>query len=512
MALPVLLLRGKHKDGAVLTEPHVDTAVGAAAALFEIHAEPETAKPPLALGFRATRLETGHIGTGQCRFHQFRHLAAIDGTAAHHCKGYLVGADQVAAPYLDAVDTDMLGDVVHQPFHHIIGLGPSGTAIGIDGRGVRHNPENAKAGNGNGIVCGQRARSRQGRDIGAEVGKPRPHIGVNRDGQGVDFAGLVDDRARLCPVVTAVKVRHETVGTGLLPADAAPDPACGPGDDQLFRVKENLETEAATDIAGAHTHLVARHAERLGDLFGNADRPLRSAPDVYASSLFAGAGDHRARLHRIDDHPVVDHVNVEQFHALRLGSGNGGVGGLVLSLYPVEGDVVRIFLIELRRAILDRGIDIRDRGHAVVTRIDQLHRVLRDAVGLGHDHRDDVPRRAVDVADHGRVRDHGHLLAILVGQAMLAFDFTHLVGVEVGLGRHKQHAVERRRGTGVDGQKARMRKRCAKKRDTKPGSGLDIIRVTPAPRDQSWVLNPWNWLANTELHAATPARGLKICR
>ena len=45
-----------------------------------------------------------------------------------------------------------------------------------------------------------------------------------------------------------------------------------------------------------------------------------------------------------------------------------------------------------------------------------------------------------------------------------------------------------------------MRKRCAKKRDTKPGSGLDIIRVTPAPvigRGSSIQ----NWLANTELHA-----------
>ena len=44
VALPVFLLPGKHKDGAILAEPHIDAAIRAAAALFEIHAKPEPAK------------------------------------------------------------------------------------------------------------------------------------------------------------------------------------------------------------------------------------------------------------------------------------------------------------------------------------------------------------------------------------------------------------------------------------------------------------------------------------
>ena len=35
-----------------------------------------------------------------------------------------------------------------------------------------------------------------------------------------------------------------------------------PGDDQLLRVEEDLEAEAAADIAGANTHLLGLHAER----------------------------------------------------------------------------------------------------------------------------------------------------------------------------------------------------------------------------------------------------------
>ncbi len=211
MALPVFLLRGQHKDGAVLAEADIDTTIGAATTLLQIHAKAEAAKTSLALGFSASCRETCHIGARQRRFHQFRHLAAIYGAATDHGKGDLVSTDQVAPTHLDPVNPDMLGNMIHQPFHDVIGLRPTSAAIGIDRRCVRHDAKHTETRDRDGIIRGERARPGQGRNIGAVIREPRSHVGVNRDSQGMHLAGLVDHGARLCTVVAAMKVRHETV-------------------------------------------------------------------------------------------------------------------------------------------------------------------------------------------------------------------------------------------------------------------------------------------------------------
>ena len=379
----------------------------------------------------------------------------------------------------------MLGNMVHQPLHDVVRLGPAGAAIGIDSRSIRHNTKHPKAGNGNGIIRGERARSGQGRDVGAEIRQPRSHVGVNRNGKRMHLAGLVDHGARLCTVVAAMKVRHETVGTRLLPADTAPEAACRPGDDQLFGMQENLEAEAAADIAGAHPHKVSRHAQRICNLLRDTDRTLRAAPDIEASLFLAGTGDHRAVFHRIDDHPVVDHIDIEQLHPGGFGTGDGGVGRHMVALHPVEGDVARIFVVKLRRAILDRSIDVGDRRHAFIAGVNQFHRILGNAVGLGDDDGHNIAGRAVHITHHRRMRDHGHRLAILVRQAMLALDLTNLVSIEVSLGHDKQHAVHGRGGAGIDRQQPCMRQWRAQKSDTEAGPWLNIIRVTSLTCNQA---------------------------
>ncbi len=250
-------------------------------------------------------------------------------------------------------------------------------------------------------------------------------------------------------------------------------------------MQENLEAEAATDIAGAHPHLVSRHAQRICNLLRDADRTLRAAPDIEASLFVTGAGDHRAGFHRIDDHPVVDHIDVEQFHPGGFRASYGGVGRHMVALHPVERDVARIFFVKLGRAIRDRGVNICYRRHTVITGVDQFNRILSDAVGLGDDNSHNVASRPVDITHHWRMRDHGHLLAILVRQTVLTLNFANLVGIEVSLGRDEQHAVHGRRCTGIDRQQARMRKRRAQKSNTEAGPWLDIIRVTSLTCNQA---------------------------
>ena len=83
------------------------------------------------------------------------------------------------------------------------------------------------------------------------------------------------------------------------------------------------------------------------------------------------------------------------------------------------------------------------------------------------------------------MRDHGHRLAILVRQAMLALDLTNLVGIEVSLGRDQQHAVHGRGGAGIDRQQPCMRQWRAQKSDTEAGPWLNIIRVTSLTCNQA---------------------------
>ena len=221
VALSVLLLRGDDENRSVFTEPHIDAAVGAAAALFKIHADAEPAKHAPPFGIGPARREALIIGTAKRLFHQFRHLAAVDGAALDHAERYLVGADQVAASHLRPVDTDMRGDMVHQPLHDVIRLRTTGAAIGIDRRRVRHHAEDTQARRLDPVIRRQRAASRQGRDIGAEIRQPGPHVRAHGDGQRVHLAVAVDDGAGLRPVVAAVKVRQERIGACLLPAQLA---------------------------------------------------------------------------------------------------------------------------------------------------------------------------------------------------------------------------------------------------------------------------------------------------
>ena len=266
-------------------------------------------------------------------------------------------------------------------------------------------------------------------------------------------------------------------------------------------MKEDLEPEAAADITGANTHLFGLHAERFGNLLGNADRSLRSAPDVQRALLRPRRGDHRPCFHRIDDDPVVDDIDLENFAVIGLcRCGQCGVGAWMVARHPVEGDVVRIFLIKLRRPVGDRCIDVGDCRHAVIAGVDQFKRIIRGGRIIRHHDGDDVAGRPVYAAHHRRVRDERHLLAILVAKAVLAMNLANTVSIQIGLRGDQVNAVKRRRAGNVDRNKARMRKRRPQERNGKPLARLHIIRVPTAPGQKSRVLQPRNGLTNAEFH------------
>ena len=269
---------------------------------------------------------------------------------------------------------------------------------------------------------------------------------MQRHGKRMNFALRIDNGTRLGAVVTPVQVGKEGIRPCLLPAHAHSQLARCPGRDQLFRVQEDLETKAAANIARSHTDSTVLHAKCLCKLSGNADRPLRATPHIQAVTLIARLNNNGAGFHRIDDHPVVDYINVENLISIRFCALQRLVGGLMLTGMPVKSDIVRIFGVKLRGTIGHGGIYIRDGWHAVIAHIDLFKGILSSCGIVSNHHGNNITSCTVDIAHHGRVRYHRHLGAVIIDQAMLAMNVSYTIGIKIRLRCNKPDTSHCRSG------------------------------------------------------------------
>ena len=140
-------------------------------------------------------------------------------------------------------------------------------------------------------------------------------------------------------------------------------------------MQENLEPKAAADIASTHPHIALGHIQRDFKLACDTDWPLGSAPYIKRPSIITRRGNHWAGFHRIDDHPVVNNINIDEFQTVITSRFQRRFGRLMIRYDPIERDIIGIFWIELRRVIRHRGINIGYRWHGVILRIDHFNGV-----------------------------------------------------------------------------------------------------------------------------------------
>ena len=149
-------------------------------------------------------------------------------------------------------------------------------------------------------------------------------------------------------------------------------------------IAEDLGAERAPDIGADAADLVLRDAgHERGQQQALDVRRLAGHPD----RVLVGAGvvpaDVATGLHRVRDQPLIDDPLADH----HLGSVDGGVGPGLVPDRPLEDDVVRGVLVELRRAGLDGllGIDHGGQGLPIdddrVERVDGLFRRLGDDRG-----------------------------------------------------------------------------------------------------------------------------------
>ena len=111
----------------------------------------------------------------------------------------------------------------------------------------------------------------------------------------------------------------------------------GPGDHHFFGVVELLDAEAAADVGRYDAQLVLRDVQhevahqQLHDV-----RKLAGGPHRVVAARHVVLADHRTRLHRIADQPVVDQADLGDVRRLL----ECGVGRALVAQLPVDADVV----------------------------------------------------------------------------------------------------------------------------------------------------------------------------
>lgn len=239
---------------------------------------------------------------------------------------------------ISAGEVQRIGGEVGQPFHQIGRLGPAGAAIGVDRGGVGEQALHPDMDDGRRVDAGQHAGARQGRDERREVGQVGAEIGPRLHLQPEEAALGVEGEVGAGDVVATLGVGQE----GFLPLgdplDRPADLLGRPGHQDMLRVEKDLHPEAAADVLGDDANPVLRHLEdRSGELRADEVRALRGGMEHEAAVALLVVADGAARLHRVDDQPVVDQLDRDRL----VGLGEGRVDALGIALRPIETDVAR---------------------------------------------------------------------------------------------------------------------------------------------------------------------------
>ena len=234
-----------------------------------------------------------------------------------------------------------------------------------------------------------------------------------------------------------MRVGEEGLGAVAGPLHRTADLLGGPQRHHLLGVDEDFRAEAAADVGRHHPQLVLlrdvveRRQHEAGDmriLRGRVEREM-----LFRLVIF---GDRRARLHRVRNQAVVGDVERDDI-GRRL---EGGIGRAFVADGPVVDHVARGFRVQLRRARLDRGANVRNGGQFLVIDDHGLGRVLGLVLGLGDHDRDRLADEAHGFRRHRRPCAHLHAGAVLGGDGPAADQVADLVIDDLLAGQHADHA------------------------------------------------------------------------
>ena len=274
------------------------------------------------------------------------------------------------------------------------------------------------------------------------------------------------------------------LAAGLDPLDRpATERLAGEQHQRVVGVAEDLGAERAADIGADAADLVLRHAHHERGQQKPLDvRRLAGHPD----RVLVGAGvvpaDVAADLHRVRDQALVhDPLADDDFGAI-----DGGIGARLVADRPLEDDVVRRVLVELRGAGLDRLVGVDHGGQRLVIDDDRLERIDRLGLGLGDDGSDALtgPLDAVGGQSPRRVD------VVLDARAAAGRPgHRHRVVRDVGADEDRDHAGHRLGRGRVHGSDVRVRVGAAQDGHVGHRGELDVVDVVAGTGDEARILD-----------------------
>ena len=410
-------------------------------------------------------------------------VAGVVGERHRRVVREIAGLDEVPAPDLRRIDAHFPGRRFHAALHHVGRLRSTGTAVGVNRRGVgieglhfdvdrrrRVLPRHQRAIQ----ICGH------GRGEGGEIGA---HVGLVLHPQTEEFPVRVQRKLRGRYVVASVGVRQEGLRSLGPPLHRPAYLARRPDDGSLLRVDEDFGTKAAAHIRGDHPKVRFR-----GDVDERRQhepfevRILRRRVQRVGTRRRVVLAERRTGLDGVGDQAVVDDIHRGDV----VGAVEGGIRRRLVAEFPVVGLVVRYRFVDLVRRSGRCQID--DGGKFLEVRFHRFRAVLGGFQGFADDHRvgfaDVVDRLGRD----RRMRRRDHVRAVLRLHQPAAGQVADFVGGEIRSREDRHDPVRcrcRRRVHAVD-----LRPCVGRANEDRVGlsSRVDVVGVVPRPGDEAGVL------------------------
>jgi hypothetical protein len=188
-------------------------------------------------------------------------------------------------------------------------------------------------------------------------------------------------------VVAALVVRDESLGAVLLPLHRTRKLAARPHHQRLLRIDEGLHAKRTADIGRDQSEHLLRDLEHcLSERITNEMRTLRRRIESRAAACRIEVGNGVARLHRVDNHAIVDQFERDSARGPReCRLGRLGVAHVIV---PVEDDVAGNVVEKLRRTGPGCILSLGYCWQRLVLDIDRFSGITGSGQTVGYDQRD----------------------------------------------------------------------------------------------------------------------------
>ncbi len=388
------------------------------------------------------------------------------------------GLDEVLAPDLGRIHTDLTRNEVDDALHEVRGLRTAGSAIWIGRRAVGEYA-NAPRVDRLPVVAPPAEQARHHLESAEDfvvranveqLGELQPEQGAVTFGSDLD----VEDLA------TAVCRRQQALGAILDPLHRSFGDLRCRCRQVLLQVRADLGTEAAPNVVADDPELRLGDAERPTDEQPDKVRHLRRRPEGASVVVRDVVGNTAARFHRRREEALLADSLLED--DLRFGESCVNVAG---GEADIPTDVVGTVALDQRTPWCHRLLEVHHRGKRLIVDNHKLRSVVGEVSIIGDDHGHRLARVCDFVGcDRELVR---HLL--LVGDKRVG-DWEWRVddGLEVRGGEHRDNALRRFRRGSVDRADASVRVRAAHDRHMRHVHEVHVVDEVAVAGDELGIL------------------------